>query len=299
MKTYETKIEVLAKPMTAGEYNQEMGFQLRNAKGELYSETETGYFVKVSGTVKWMPKEDFENEFKCVETWKDRLVIERDELLIRVTKLRDFINSKTFDHVSNKQGFLLREQLHYMQCYLDILNDRLTKLQEGAMWFEMDKIMIEQRHVDSVRKYLGEENLRYFRHLKGLKGEVFPVLKLNYRKKGVTAHPVGLREGMKIRNWMRVNFPEFTQLSQNKIEKLSEELINKAIIFESYFEIIDDSTDKAIDWEQRRYEIAKDALAGIISEESIPGVDPFHYIDKDVSRAIEYADELIKRLKAK
>ena len=64
-------------------------------------------------------------------------------------------------------------------------------------------------------------------------------------------------------------------------------------------EIIDDSTDKAIDWEQRRYEIAKDALAGIISEESIPGVDPFHYIDKDVSRAIEYADELIKHLKSK
>lgn len=64
-------------------------------------------------------------------------------------------------------------------------------------------------------------------------------------------------------------------------------------------EIIDDSTDKAIDWEQRRYEIAKDALTGIISEESIPGVDPFHYIDKDVSRAIEYADELIKHLKSK
>lgn len=60
-----------------------------------------------------------------------------------------------------------------------------------------------------------------------------------------------------------------------------------------------DSTDKAIDWEQRRYEIAKDALVGIISEESIPGTDPFHYIDKDVSRAIEYADELIKHLKSK
>lgn len=60
-----------------------------------------------------------------------------------------------------------------------------------------------------------------------------------------------------------------------------------------------DSTYKAIDWEQRRYEIAKDALTGIISEESIPGTDPFHYIDKDVSRAIEYADELIKRLKSK
>ena len=100
------------------------------------------------------------------------------------------------------------------------------------MWFEMDKIMIEQRHVDSVRKYLGEENLRYFRHLKGLKGEVFPSTKVKLPQEGVPAHPVGLREGMKIRNWMRVNFPEFTQLSQNKIEKLSEELINKAIIFE-------------------------------------------------------------------
>lgn len=60
-----------------------------------------------------------------------------------------------------------------------------------------------------------------------------------------------------------------------------------------------DSTDKAIDWEQRRYEIAKDVLTGIIAEESIPGCDPFHYIDKDVSRAIEYADELIKHLKSK
>lgn len=64
-------------------------------------------------------------------------------------------------------------------------------------------------------------------------------------------------------------------------------------------EIIDDSTDKAIDWEQRRYEIAKDALTGIIAEESIPGANPYHYFDEDVSRAIKYADELIKRLKAK
>lgn len=64
-------------------------------------------------------------------------------------------------------------------------------------------------------------------------------------------------------------------------------------------EMIDDWEKKEIDWEQRRYEIAKDVLIGIIAEESIPGTDPFHYIDKDVSRAIEYADELIKHLKSK
>ncbi|WP_065218054.1 MULTISPECIES: hypothetical protein [Butyricimonas] len=59
----------------------------------------------------------------------------------------------------------------------------------------------------------------------------------------------------------------------------------------SDIEIIDDNVDKAIDWEQRRYEIAKDVLTAC--------VDPFHYIDKDVSRAIQCADELIKQLKSK
>lgn len=128
MKTYESKIEVTALEMTAGEYFRVIGIKLINAKGEPYDHNDQGYLIKGPGFTKWMPKEDFENEFRCVETWKDRLVVERDELLVRVTKLRDFVNSKTFNHVSGKQEYLLREQLHHMQCYLDILNDRLTKL---------------------------------------------------------------------------------------------------------------------------------------------------------------------------
>ena len=90
--------------------------------------------------------------------------------------------------------------------------------------------MITQQHIDALRKYLGEENLRYFRHLKGLKGSVFPVLRLNFKRKHIPAYPVGLREGMQIRNWMRTNFPEFRNISQNKIEKYAEELVEKAII---------------------------------------------------------------------
>lgn len=64
-------------------------------------------------------------------------------------------------------------------------------------------------------------------------------------------------------------------------------------------EMIDGWGEKEIDWEQRRYEIARDALTGIIAEESISGANPYHYFDEDASRAIKYADELIKRLKAK
>lgn len=127
MKTYESKIEVTALEMTAGEYFRTIGIKPINTKGVPYDHNDQGYLIKGSGFMKWMTKEDFENEFRCVETWKDRLVVERDELEVRVDKLRDFVNSKTFDYVRDKQKHLLREQLHHMQCYLDILDDRLTK----------------------------------------------------------------------------------------------------------------------------------------------------------------------------
>ena len=132
MKKYESKIEVVATEITAGEYSKKIGYEILNSDGVPRDKDEPGYRIKGPGFVKWMPKEDFEDEFRCVETWKDRLIIERDELLVKVTKLRDFINSKTFNHVSDKQEYLLREQLHHMQCYLDILDNRLAKW--GNIW---------------------------------------------------------------------------------------------------------------------------------------------------------------------
>lgn len=63
----------------------------------------------------------------------------------------------------------------------------------------------------------------------------------------------------------------------------------------SDIEIIDDNVDKAIDWEQRRYEIAKDVLAGIVSAHQ-PGLTDAVYASLE---AIKYADELINNLKYK
>jgi hypothetical protein len=57
--------------------------------------------------------------------------------------------------------------------------------------------------VDKMYEYLGQENLRYFKHIKGLKGKYNTVLKLNRKRKGIPVHPIHLREGMQIRNWMR------------------------------------------------------------------------------------------------
>ena len=53
-----------------------------------------------------------------------------------------------------------------------------------------------------------------------------------------------------------------------------------------------ESQSKEIDWEQRRYEIAKDALAALLSNRKIGGVYASYS-----KVAVDYANALIKELK--
>ena len=55
-----------------------------------------------------------------------------------------------------------------------------------------------------------------------------------------------------------------------------------------------ESQSKEIDWEQRRYEIAKDALAALLSNRKIGGVYASYS-----KVAVDYADVLIEELKKK
>lgn len=116
MKKYKCRKEIHAYPVTINDFWHIPSLPV-----------EEGYaFIEEEGEdEQWMNKECFEMDHVLVDTWKDRLIVERDELEVKVNKLRNFVNSKTFDHVSEKQKVLLMEQLHHMQCYLDILNDRL------------------------------------------------------------------------------------------------------------------------------------------------------------------------------
>lgn len=54
---------------------------------------------------------------------------------------------------------------------------------------------------------------------------------------------------------------------------------------------------KEIDWEQRRYEIAKAALIGELSAPIVPGVNPLPHIKDIISRVISITDALIEELK--
>lgn len=61
-------------------------------------------------------------------------------------------------------------------------------------------------------------------------------------------------------------------------------------------EIIPD-TEKSIDWEQRRYEIAKDAMNGILSAPVVAGVNPNPSAEDIVILSVKLANVLIKELK--
>lgn len=61
-------------------------------------------------------------------------------------------------------------------------------------------------------------------------------------------------------------------------------------------EIVSD-TEKNIDWEQRRYELAKDAMNSILTAPIGDGVNPNPSIEEAVMLSVKFADTLIKELK--
>ena len=52
-----------------------------------------------------------------------------------------------------------------------------------------------------------------------------------------------------------------------------------------------------IDWEQRRYEIAKDAMNGLLSAPVVDGVNPNPSVEDIATLSVRLADALIKELK--
>ena len=60
-------------------------------------------------------------------------------------------------------------------------------------------------------------------------------------------------------------------------------------------EILD--TTPTIDWEQRRYEIAEEAMNGLLSAPVVDGVNPNPSFKDIATFSVRLADELIKELK--
>lgn len=94
---------------------------------------EDGYMVVYEdGYKSWSPKDVFEKAYKIADTFKDRLLIEQQELAGRLDKLCSFIDSPKFEEVvtDKEQRELLLRQRKSMGEYLFVLGKRIALLSE-------------------------------------------------------------------------------------------------------------------------------------------------------------------------
>lgn len=86
--------------------------------------------------------------------------------------------------------------------------------------------------------------------------------------------------------------------------KLTGEIVNikdlyddgTALVNDKYFKVSElDFFSETIDWEQRRYELAKAAMQGFCSNSHEQGMSNGSYMT--AQRSLSYADALIKKLK--
>lgn len=63
-----------------------------------------------------------------MSTFKERLVLEKEELDEKIGKLNSFVNSVKFHEADDIQQSLLQIQLHAMRCYGQTLGERLRYL---------------------------------------------------------------------------------------------------------------------------------------------------------------------------
>ena len=127
LKNYIGTKEVSAMPMTLGEF---IGITKRDPYANdpnKHNSDESGYFVKYKdGYESWSPKGVFEEAYKCSDTHLDRMRIELDELIERLTKdINFYYSDKEHPFLSKSEAHLLGRQISVMREYADILLDRI------------------------------------------------------------------------------------------------------------------------------------------------------------------------------
>lgn len=125
MKTYRCTKTVKAEPMTLGFFESTRNRKVYQDDSE-HSADEPGYLVKYEDDYEsWSPKAVFEAGYVCIETAKDRVKLELDELKSRLNGLQKFIDSDKFNELGEYMQNLLLEQKASMVDYEDVLEQRL------------------------------------------------------------------------------------------------------------------------------------------------------------------------------
>lgn len=81
----------------------------------------------------WSPKEVFEKSYQIAEDFKNRLIIELNELEDRLNKLNAFLDGNDYDKIVEKCGTvqtaLMLSQYHAMRHYYNALKTRIKLLE--------------------------------------------------------------------------------------------------------------------------------------------------------------------------
>ncbi|MGP1494957.1 MAG: crAss001_48 related protein [Streptobacillus sp.] len=61
-----------------------------------------------------------------MEAFVERMIVEKDELQDKVTKLENFVNGEKFKELKGLEQVYLKEQLKFMRGYLSVLRQRIN-----------------------------------------------------------------------------------------------------------------------------------------------------------------------------
>ena len=61
-----------------------------------------------------------------MEVFIERMIVEKNELQDKVTKLENFINGEKFKELKGLEQVYLKEQLKFMKGYLSVLRQRIN-----------------------------------------------------------------------------------------------------------------------------------------------------------------------------
>lgn len=125
MKKYQGTKEVHAEPMMLGDFIETRKRNPYANDSAQHDLSENGYLVVYEdGYESWSPKEAFDKAYRPVETFVERLYVEKKQLEQRVDKLQDFIHSDKFKDLELWERESMYEQLALMRAYCNIVNQR-------------------------------------------------------------------------------------------------------------------------------------------------------------------------------
>lgn len=132
MKKYIGTKQVEAEPMTMGQAYEKGFLQVGRVPSDVEQYNTPGYHVKYAdGYESWSPATPFEEAYKLADTALDRMLIEGEELTVKLEKLQAFIGTDKFDSLDEATKAMLVAQAKIMTEYQCVLNQRYTKMESG------------------------------------------------------------------------------------------------------------------------------------------------------------------------